>query len=114
MLSVQGVGNLTSIDGNTITFVGITPSVRVGDSLYFYNGVNNLLIGSVTDKTGTTITVNSVNNTPSVSDFCFVAKNPEVESYGLKGYYANVRLTNNLSEPLELFAVNSEIVKSFM
>jgi hypothetical protein len=71
-------------------------------------------MGSVTDKTSTTLVVDTVNNTPSVSDFCFVAKNPEAESYGLKGYHANVRLTNNTTEPLELFAVNSEVVKSFM
>lgn len=114
LLSVQGVGNITGIDSNTITFSGVPSSVRVGDSLYFFDGVNNLLLGSVTDKTATTIVVGTVANTPSVEDFCFVAKNPEAESYGLKGYHANVTLTNNTSEPLELFAVNSEIVKSFM
>jgi hypothetical protein len=114
LLSVQGIGNLTSIDGNTATFINVPSSARVGDSLYFFDGVDNLLMGSVTDKTSTTLVVDTVNNTPSVSDFCFVAKNPEAESYGLKGYHANVRLTNNTTEPLELFAVNSEVVKSFM
>jgi len=114
MLSVQGVGSITNIDGNTITFVGVPSSARVGDSLYFFDGVDNLLLGSITSRTGTTLTVGTVANTPSVSDFCFVAKNPEAESYGLKGYYANIRLTNNTTEPLELFAVNSEVVKSFM
>lgn len=114
LLSVQGVGNITDVDGTTITFSNVPSSVRVYDSLYFFDGVDNLLLGSVTDKTSTTLVVDTVANTPSVDDFCFVAKNPEAESYGLKGYHANVRLTNNTSEPLELFAVNSEVVKSFM
>lgn len=114
LLSVQGVGNLSNVDGNTITFSSVPSSVRVGDSLYFFDGIDNLLAGSVTDKTGTTIVVDALVNTPSINDFFFTAKNPEIESSGLKGYHANVRLTNNTSEPLELFAVNSEVVKSFM
>jgi hypothetical protein len=114
LLSVQGIGDITAIDGNTITFVGVPSTVRVGDSMYYYDGVDNLLLGSVTEKTATTVTVDTVVNTPSVSNFSFVAKNPTAESYGLKGYYASVRLTNDDYEPLELFAVNSEIIKSFM
>ena len=50
---------------------------------------------------------------PDVEDFMFVAKNPIAESFGLKGYYASIRLVSDSTDAVELYAVNSEVSKSF-
>jgi hypothetical protein len=113
LLSVQGVGNLTSSNSNTYTFTSVPGNVSIGDALYFSSGGSYSKIGVISSKDSTTITTVSSLATPSNGDFIFVAKNSVAESYGLKGYYASIRLTNNGTLPVEVFAVNSEVSKSF-
>ena len=113
LLSVQGVGNLTSSSGNTYSFASVPNNVSIGDVLYFSSGGSYTKIGVISAKNNTTITTVSSLSTPSNGDFIFVAKNSVAESYGLKGYYASIRLTNNGTSPVEVFAVNSEVSKSF-
>lgn len=50
---------------------------------------------------------------PGVGDFIFAVKNSVAESYGLRGHYADITLTNESSELAELFAVSSETFKSY-
>jgi hypothetical protein len=40
-------------------------------------------------------------------------KDPEVESYGSRGYYMEVELTNNNTSKVEIFSVATEIFKSY-
>jgi len=122
-LSIQGLGNLQSIpSSNNYTFSNAIPNQvqfsdpdtnAGGDSLYFNDGATKLVgvIDTVSDKTITTV---SSTNVPSVNDFCFVVKNPESESFGLRGYHAKIKLTNNSTSFVELYAVNSEVIKSYM
>ena len=114
MLSVQGIGAITGVAGSVVSFSSVPSSVRVGDALYYTDGASNLKVGTVTSVVGGDVEVDTVINTPSIGEFSFAAKDPRAESFGLKGYYSNIRLVNNDSGALELFAVNSEIVKSFM
>ena len=60
------------------------------------------------------ITVASITNTPSVGDFCYIVKDSEVESYGLRGYHATITLLNDSTGFVELYGANSEAFKSYM
>jgi hypothetical protein len=113
LLSVQGVGNLSSSSSNTYIFTSVPSNISIGDVLYFSSGGSYNKIGVISDKSSTTINTSNSLSTPSNGDFIFVAKSSVAESYGLKGYYASIRLTNNGTSPVEVFAVNSEVSKSF-
>jgi len=113
LLSVQGVGNLTAVSSPTFSFSKVPSNVSIGDVLYGFSGGSYNKIGTITSKTDTTVTTSSSSHIPSVGDFVFVAKNTVAESYGLKGYYASVKLINTGTIPVEVFAVNSEAIKSF-
>jgi hypothetical protein len=113
LLSVQGVGNLVSSSSNVYTFSSVPGNVSIGDVLYSSSGGAYNKIGSIVSKTNTTVTLSSSLSAPSNGDFIFVAKNSVAESYGLKGYYASIRLVNSGSSPVEVFAVNTEVSKSF-
>jgi hypothetical protein len=113
LLSVQGVGNLVSSSSNVYTFSSVPGNISIGDVLYSSIGGSYTKIGTITSKTSTLITVDSELSTPSSGDFMFVAKNSVAESYGLKGYYASIRLVNSGTNPIEIFAVNTEVSKSF-
>ena len=113
LLSVQGIGNLISLSGNNFTFSAVPSALSIGDVLYQAVGGAYNRIGAITNNDGTTITVGTASIIPSVNDFIFGAKSPIAESYGLKGYYASVRLVSGSTSAVELYAVNSEVSKSF-
>ena len=113
MLSVQGVGNIQIVNNNVFTFISVPSNINIGDVLFMASGSQYNRIGAILNKDGTTITVGAAEYVPSANDFAFVAKDPVAESYGLKGYYANVRLVSEVTDPIELYAVNSEVAKSF-
>jgi hypothetical protein len=113
LLSVQGVGEVSSVSGTIIYFTSVPNNINVGDSLYYQVIGTPVKVGTITAVTSTSVSVGSVLSSPSVGSFAFAAKSSVAESYGLKGYYASVKLTNEDAGPVELFAVNSEIIKSF-
>lgn len=121
LLSVIGVGEITAVNSNTFTYLTVPDTINVsdglpemGDILYFVNtSGEQFKIGRIESKTSTTVTVEDKENDPGINDFCFAVKNSIAESYNLKGYYAKVRLTSESVEPCELFAVNTELNKSF-
>lgn len=121
-LSILGIGELQVIPGaNQYEFTNQVPNqVNAnnadsigGDVLYFNNG-STQEIGVIDSFTGNTITTVSSTNTPSVNDFCFVVKNAESESYGLRGYHATITLNNNSTSFVELYGANAEVFKSYM
>jgi len=113
LLSVRGIGNLVSLAGTTYTFNAVPSVVSIGDVLYRAVGGSYNRVGAITNKDGTTITLGTADVIPDVEDFMFVAKNPIAESFGLKGYYASIRLVSDSTDAVELYAVNSEVSKSF-
>ena len=113
LLSVQGIGNLISLAGTNYTFTSVPSALSIGDVLYQAVGGAYNRIGTITNNDGTTITVGTASVIPNVNDFIFAAKSPIAESYGLKGYYANVRLVSSDTNAVELYAVNSEVSKSY-
>ena len=126
--SVNGIGNsLTTVAGATTTTINfpLTTSIGTmitgGDAIYYAapgatitpvfvgtvqsinvdlpNGVNNLVVSG-------TVAV------PNVS-FILYVKNQVAESHGVLGHYCVFTLTNDDTEAVELFAVKSEVMKSF-
>lgn len=114
LLSVQGIGELSSIAGTTLTFSTMPGNINVGDIAYYMVNDEYVKIGTIDSLTSTTCVIaNNLASTPSTGNFIFSVKNNIAESIGLKGYYANIRLTSESTDPCELFAVNTELVKSF-
>lgn len=131
-VSTQGIGNATNIDSSdpsavVLTFAfNINTSLSVGDKVYksalvgTYPNVTAsttlVLIGEITGITSTTITVRTDipgGTIPIISDFLVGVKNSQVESYGSRGFYMEVKLENEDTTEVELFSIGSDIFKSF-
>ncbi len=135
-LSIQGIGTyLTAIEGsgfitivmmgNLLNFVNQKSSTHnSGDLLYKYDGTTNakVLIGqvdfmiydSVANRTILTyVASGSTLDLPLDTEFLFAAKNSQTESYGLRGAYMDVTLTNSETDYVELFSIESEISQSY-
>lgn len=50
--------------------------------------------------------------TPTIGLFSFAKKDSRIEGGDVRGYYAEVTLTNSSSDAVELFGVDSNIIKS--
>jgi hypothetical protein len=122
-LSVLGIGELESVvAANQYNFnfdipnqVGANNADNTGgDDLYFLDGSLVKLIGTIDTYDGTQINTIATTNLPEAGDFCFVVKDAVAESYGLRGYYAKIKLSSGSNNFVELFAANSEVFKSYM
>ena len=123
--NVQGIGILSSIDSDILTFDGnINTSLQVGDVICFQTPLANGSFstidssnitqhGSVTDITANTITVNYFGGTtPTAGDYIFFTKNNVINTSSLLGYFADIKFENNSTGEIELFSVASEITES--
>lgn len=108
----QGIGVILSSASTVITFSRVPESVSIGDGLYQLNGTTEELIGTITAKTATTITVNAITTTPVNGYFVFAKKNLRIEGAEMRGYYMEVELTNTDTSAVELFAIESNAVRS--
>lgn len=133
--SLNGIGNSTAVGGVAATYnidfpvsLSIGSIVSVGDLLYYAippapltpvfageitdiqvdlpAGVNRIVIDS-TSVPGAT------NPIPIQDAFFLYIKNPIAESHGLLGHYCEFTLRIDSQEASELFAVESEVMKSF-
>ena len=124
--SVNGIGNsITVVSGNTINFsinplVSIGSIISIGDYLYFDTdvkwagivsainvnlpaGINQIVI---TTPPGTILIPTNIN-------YFLYIKNSVAESHGVLGHYMVFNLENDSTEKIELFAVESNVMKSF-
>lgn len=126
--SVNGIGNSYQVTGGNIIKFSISPLIviggiiSIGDYLYFdAPGAN--LAGQVT-----AITVDYLNNLnqltidttipgtvpiPTQNPYFFFIKNSVAESHGVLGHYCKFTMQNSNSNKIELFTVESEVMKSF-
>lgn len=113
-LSIQGVGVCSNVTSNTYTFAEVPTFLSTEDTLYTLDISNNpIAIGKVSNFTSNTITVVPV-SVGVINSFYFVAKSPTAESNGIKGNHATITLTTmDSANEATLFAVNTEIFKSF-
>ena len=69
--------------------------------------------GTVTDFTNNTITINTTGVTPPpLRGYVLFVKNQVVNTSGLLGYYADIRLQNNSIGKSEIFNISSEVTES--
>jgi hypothetical protein len=109
-LSVSGIGSVSSVVGNTINFNGtISTIISVGDLVY---NTSLVQLATITGVTSNSITVNNASLIPT-GLFLLSAKPSSVETSGIRGYYMNVKGELSTSNYVEVYAVNSEVSKSF-
>lgn len=113
-LSIQGIGVCSNVISDVYTFDEVPTFISTEDTLYTVD-ISNIpyAIGKVLTFNSTTITVNPLTTGPAGS-FYFVAKSPVAESNGIKGNHATITLTTvDPANEATLFAVNTEVFKSF-
>ena len=122
--SSQGVGVSTSVNAGTpastvVTFdFNIDSMISIDDLVYEFNtGFNELLFcGPVVSRTDNTLTINCSGlgkTVPTSGEFLIYVKNQIAESHGLRGDYLDYTVTNNDNFAVELFAIRSDVFKSF-
>ena len=110
-ISTQGIGSMASYLSLVLTFTfNIGTSISAGDTVYKISGTNTLvLLGVVASHTDTTITLVSTAVAPVAGNVIVFVKNSQAESYGARGYYMDLTLTNNDTTETEIFAVTSNV-----
>jgi hypothetical protein len=126
--SVNGISTSSTVDTTTPTAVLINFNIAVqvggiisvGDNLYFGfpaptycgqvtaininlpNGLNQLVVDTTVG-----------NLPPSGIEYFFYIKSAIAESHGILGHYGRFVITNSSTEQVELFAVQSDVMKSY-
>ena len=122
--SLNGVGQCSTITpvGPNIQInfpltLNIGTSISIGDTIYATTALT--LIGTISNvvvdlPNGLNyIQVDAPTATPIAADLILFIKNQTAESYGVLGHYCEFVLTNTSTTAVELFAVESEVMKSF-
>jgi hypothetical protein len=111
--NAYGLGTLASVSGSIITMNSTIPNslISIGDELH---DSNNALIGTITDYNVLLGTI-TVNVAPTITGGTFVygLKSGRIEGSEIRGYNFKIIMTDQTTNRLELFAVNSELAKSF-
>lgn len=109
LLSVQGIGNCT-ISGLVLNFdFKIESEVSIGDQV---RNINGELVGTILNKTSNSLTLNTVNNIVS-GNYVLCSKSQSAESSGILGYHLEVKATLSKTTKTEVYAINSEVSKSY-
>tara|TARA_R100000329_G_scaffold139565_1_gene121525 strand:- start:71 stop:433 length:363 start_codon:yes stop_codon:yes gene_type:complete len=69
-------------------------------------------LGTITKIEQNAIYIIDMQSTVNSGDVIMYCKDVGVNKSGVKGYYSEVTLTNNSANPIELFAISSEITPS--
>jgi hypothetical protein len=114
-ISTQGIGTMLSYSALVLTFgFNIGTSISEGDKLYVVVSGSLVLLGTIASHTITTVTLTSIGGTtPAPGDMIVFVKNSTAESYGARGYYMEVFVSNSNTGQVELYEVASEAFKSF-
>lgn len=121
--SVNGIGSCTQFSGAASArqfdfSVSIDSIISIGDFLY-YNTPDNVPVlgGKITAMTSSSITVDATINGATApqeaTPFIISFKNTLAESNGILGHYCTFMIESNGPSPTELFAVESEVMKSY-
>lgn len=111
---VVSIGNILSVgdllytnSAGIVTLIGV-----VTDIVEDYPNGDNYLVVDTTIENPPGTPIGSVPS-PSVPLYFLFIKNGTAESHGILGHYNVFTLTNNNVNPVELFFVESEVMKSF-
>ena len=128
--SVNGIGNSTSVTFTattaTINFsitplIAIGTIISVGDIVYFSSSATGAgIVTSVVQDYVAGLNYIVIDTTPvwttiipSQTEYFLFNKNSIAESHGVLGHYCLFELSNNYNTKVELFATESELMKSF-
>jgi hypothetical protein len=118
-ISTQGIGRTNAVNPlvPSISFPFAIPSnVSIGDKVYKVD-VNNVTtyLGNISAISSNLLEYlpDPFGTPPLVGDMIFIVKNNVAESYGVRGYYMEVELTNTFESEVELFEVSTSAFKSF-
>lgn len=131
--SVNGIARSTSFSGvstalqvnfqTTPTIIQIPSSISVGDYIYFavppfttpqYAGViTNIVRDFPNGENYLVINTTGGSMPTNQTDFWMAVKNGQAESAGLVGHLCIITLENSSEDKVELFAVQSDVSKSF-
>lgn len=97
-----------------MTFPHINDSTQVGDIIYYQNGSVITEMGACTATTVTTISCNIGGTVirPTASSFILFSKDNTSNTSALRGYFAEVKMTNDEPTQCELYTVGSEVFES--
>jgi hypothetical protein len=112
--STYGIGVIVSVSPTQIVVDGYSSSITAGDIIVKGDGL--VASGEITDSTqDSNITTITMTNTTGLSagDFIIGMKNTRYEGGNLRGYTMRMDLDIQKDTKVELFAVNSEVMKSF-
>jgi len=120
-MSSQGVGVASAVTLiASVTYridftFDIGSIMSIGDLVYVVPVSTPLISGQITALTSTSITIVMVvgGTIPVTGNFIMFVKDAVAESYGARGYYMETTLTNTDTEAVELFAISSQIFKSY-
>lgn len=115
-LKTSGIGLLSSFDSiNDIMYFDFIPEeICLGDKIYRNNGASNEFVGEVLNVGSDHIELNGLNGAVVTEDFYFSVKDSRVEGGDLRGYYADITISNNNQYSVELYAINVNVVKSYV
>ena len=108
------------MDSITLTFPEpIQVSVQIGDTAYFTDDVNGVIMNVIGVITAINYTLNSITcdidpttPRPSNTSFILFSKTNEANMSALTGYYLYSQLRNNSTEYAELFSIGTEVFES--
>ena len=123
-LSVLGPAGAKIVSFSINPLVSIGSILSIGDTIYFSlppTYATPILFGVVTNievnlpQGENRITVNDTGGTvPPISNpYILYIKNSVAESHGVLGHYCVFTIENDNTNPIELFAIESEIMKSY-
>lgn len=110
LLSTQGIGKIAGIVGDSLSFLfPVNDTVSVGDTIL---NADMEVVGTVIDKQLQILELDGVNNV-AIGDYVLSAKPQSVENSHLLGYHCEVNMEFSSTQKQEIYAVNSEVAKSF-
>lgn len=108
-LSVQGIGNC-NVSGLVLNFdFNLEGEISIGDKIMT---LTNQLVGIITNKTENSLTLSSIDNIIS-GDYVMCCKSKSSEGSGLLGYHMQVSASLMKNTKTEIYACNSNVIKSF-
>ena len=110
----QGIGRIQNIQGSDIEFSNVSETVSVGDKLFQLNDGVPEEIGTIDNISDGIISISGGLASPVDGLFCFGKKDSRTNGSFVRGYYMEVTLEDDTPNPNELFAIQSNVIKSYL
>lgn len=106
-----GLGVVTSFIGTNLVYQGGNSSLTVGDKVF--RGSDLTEVGTIISYDSGQLVLSNIVGTLTTGDFILGLKDARTEGGNLRGYSLRLDLEATNTSKLELFAVNSEVKKSY-